>query len=767
MLNTFDNLSVTGSVDKITFHDPENGYSVLKVITKDKEPITVTVNLLTIAEGEHIECQGQWVIHPRFGEQFKATQAITTPPKQKNAIEKYLTSGVISGIGEGYAKKLVEVFGNKTLDVLAKSVQSSGDTSEDAIELQRVLAVKGKAWENIKEGISAYLETYHQYEKERIWLTELGLGFASIQKLIKEFGTKTIPIITNNPYILIEKVKGFGFIKSDGIALGIGVKRDSPFRIKAGLIHTIRESNNEGNCYIESSKLIRDAAELLEVEANICLEQLRELVTDDELRCLEIEDTRVVGRRHFDEYEKAIAFKMQHLCSSNKEALLSSNGIQEVITKFEDKTQWVLNDKQREAIATALTKHCLIITGGPGTGKTTITRCISMALANIDNYKLIGCSPTGRAAKRLSESLNVDGDIPQIDCSSIHRLLEARLSSNGKHYFNRNADNKLEVHALIVDEMSMVDVSLFYHVVQALPNHARLIMIGDVDQLPSIGPGKILRDLIESDTIPVVRLTEVQRQAESSKIIANAHRINQGLMPLDRVEGEHADFLFIEEEDPQRIREKLISLACKELYDVFKNKNEKPFNPLLDVQVLSPMKSSVIGVNALNVALQAGLNPDGVQSDNKIKRGDYFFCEGDKVIQLQNNYDKFIMNGDIGFIHHINKKEGLIDVLFHSALDDEDVVPVSYKVHELDQLTLAYATTIHKSQGSEFPIVIMPISTQHYIMLQRNLLYTGITRGKKLVVLIGQRDALKIAIEHNATAKRITNLKNQLNNPQL
>lgn len=756
-----ESLSVSGSVERVTFYSPDSGYCVLKVnCDLYQNPITITANLPSITTGEKIECYGDWVVHPKFGEQFKASRVITKPPSDKHAIERYLSSGIIKGIGETYAQKLVKVFGDNTLKALEKAVIGTEGAIPEVL-VQEALDVKGKAWENIKEGILEYLDTYKKYEQERLWLTGLGLGPMSIEKLTKEFGERVIPVIKNNPYVLIERVKGFGFLKSDAIALKLGIESGSPFRVKAGLIHVIKESNNEGNCYIETSKLIRDTAKLLEVETNICLEQLRELVADDTLSCLEIEGTRVVGLRHFDEYENAISSKMQHLCSS-KEVLFPANGIQEVIAKFENKTRWVLNEKQREAIAAALTKRCLIVTGGPGTGKTTITCCISMGLANIANHKLIGCSPTGRAAKRLSESLNAESadGIPKIECSSIHRLLEARISPNGNHYFNKNASNLIEVDTLIVDEMSMVDVSLFYHLLQALPAYARLIMIGDVDQLPSVGPGRVLSDLIDSGVIPVVRLTEVQRQAAVSKIISNAHRINSGIMPvLERQENEFHDFYFIEEGEPQIIKAKLLELVCNVIPEHFKNEDGRPYNPLLEVQVLSPMRNSVIGVNALNAALQQGLNPNGIKSENKLKRGEHWFCEGDKVIQTVNNYDKGVFNGDIGFVQRIDKEEGVVEVLFFGS----DFVTAIYKIAELEHLSLAYATTIHKSQGSEYPIVVMPISTQHYIMLQRNLVYTGVTRGKKLVFIVGQKEALQIAVDNNRTARRITNLSKQLN----
>lgn len=756
-LSQSENLSISGSVERVTFHNLENGYCVLRVNTERyNKPITITANLPSITAGENIECYGEWITHQKFGEQFKASRVLIKSPTDIGAIEKFLASGIIKGIGESYAKKLVHTFGDKTLEALEKAAVGTSDSIPVKL-MQQALEVKGKTWEHIKEGIFEYIETHKKYEQERLWLTGLGLGPMSIQKLIKEYGEKTIHIIKNNPYVLIERVKGFGFLKSDDIALKLGIPVDSPFRIKAGLLHIVKESNTEGNCYIEIRELLSKTAELLELDEAICFKQLQELVTDDELRHLKIDNVSVVGLSKFDDYEQAIGSKIKQLCSTES-AVLAYEVISGVVQRFEEKTQWTLNEQQNTAIATALTKRCLIVTGGPGTGKTTITRCISMALANIADHKLIGCSPTGRAAKRLSESLNADGDMTKIECSSIHRLLEARVSPNGKHYFNRTANNPIEVDTLIVDEMSMVDVSLFYHLLKALPSHVRLILIGDVDQLPSVGAGRVLFDLIECEIIPVVRLVEVQRQAAASKIISNAHRINEGLMPIiEQDENEPCDFLFIKEEEPEVIKQKLIELVCHVIPQLKKG-DDRPYNSLLEVQVLSPMKNSVIGVNALNGALQRGLNPKGIESENKIKRGEYWFCEGDKVIQLQNNYDKFVYNGDIGFIQSIDKEQGLIEVLFAGT----ELVTVLYKTHELDQLSLAYATTIHKSQGSEYPIVVMPISTQHYIMLQRNLLYTGVTRGKKLVFIIGKREALEIAVNNNKTAKRLTHLKERL-----
>lgn len=756
-----EEFNISGSVERVTFYNPDSGYCVLKAkCVNYKQTVTITANVPSITPGENIDCYGEWIVHPKFGQQFKASRVINTAPTDKVALEKYLASGIIKGIRESSAQKLVEAFGLNTLKILEQAV-SFIDASNSEKLVQETLNSKGKNWEKIKEGIAEYLETYKKYEQERLWLTRLGVGPMSAEKIIEEFGERTISIITKNPYVLIELVKGFGFVKSDNIALRLDIPADSPFRIKAGIKHVIQESIDSGNCYAEIGKLLKDTAKLLGIEKEFCLDQLKVLVTDDTLRHLDIDGTNVVGFRHFDEYEQAIADNIRHL-SASKSALLDNTGIQDVIARFEEKTQWVLNAEQKEAIHTALTKHLLVVTGGPGTGKTTITRCISMAIANIAGYKLVGCSPTGRAAKRLSEALNRDG--AKIECNSIHRLLEARISKHGKHYFNKHADNKLELDAVIVDEMSMVDTSLFYHLTQALPKHARLIMIGDVDQLPSIGAGKILRDLIESNTVPVVRLMEVQRQAANSKIIVNAHRINQGLMPLQREEGDKTDFHFFEVEEPAQIKEVMMQIVCKELPTVTNIKTGLPYNPMQDVQVLSPMKKSITGTIALNAALQATLNPDGFKSGNKIRSGDYWFCEDDKVIQLQNNYDKGVYNGDIGYILNINKQDGILEVMFSNFTNPEasTILPISYKFHELDQLTLAYATTIHKSQGSEYPVVVMPISTQHYIMLQRNLLYTGVTRGKELVILVGQRQALEIAIKNNKTHERVTNLRQRL-----
>lgn len=753
--------NLTGSVERVLFYSSDTGYCVLRVkCRKNQNSVIVTANIPHVTVGENIECYGEWVVHPKFGEQFKASRVVTQKPTDKDAIEKYLCSGVIGGIGEVYAQKLVAVFGDITLEVLEKAATSTESAIPEKL-VQEALDVTGKTWHNIKEGIVEYLEKYKKHEQERLWLTRLGVGPMSAEKIIKEFGERTISIITKNPYVLIELVKGFGFVKSDNIALRLGIPADSPFRIKAGIKHVIQESIDSGNCYVEIGKLLKDTAKLLGVEKKFCLDQLKVLVTDDTLRQLDIEGANVVGFRHFDEYEQAIAENIRHL-NASESALLDITGIQDVITRFEEKTQWALNAEQKEAIHTALTKHLLVVTGGPGTGKTTITRCISMAIANIAGYKLVGCSPTGRAAKRLSEALNRDG--AKIECSSIHRLLEARISKHGKHYFNKHADNKLELDAVIVDEISMVDTSLFYHLLAALPKHARLVIIGDVDQLPSIGAGKILRDLVESNTIPVVRLMEVQRQAANSKIIVNAHRINQGLMPLQREEGDKTDFHFFEVEKPAQIKEVMMQIVCKELPTITNIKTGLPYNPMQDVQVLSPMKKSITGTIALNAALQATLNPDGFKSDNKIRSGDYWFCESDKVIQLQNNYDKGVYNGDIGYILNINKQERILEVMFSNFTNPEadTILPISYKFHELDQLTLAYATTIHKSQGSEYPVVVMPISTQHYIMLQRNLLYTGVTRGKELVILVGQRQALEIAIKNNKTNERVTDLRQRL-----
>ena len=738
---------ISGSIENITFHNEENGYCVLKIRVDDSKELAVVIaNLPSINLGEHIDCEGEWITHPKFGSQFNTTRVTIKPPCQNDAIEKYLSSGIIKGIGSASAKKIVAAFGEKTLEAI-----------EENFDLVKPIIGAGKKnWIRIKKGFEAYLTTYKKCEAERIWLIGLGVGPMSLKKLIDEYKENVIPVISQNPYILIEKVKGFGFQKSDQIALNLQIPLDSSFRIQAGFLHMLRESNMAGHCFNRSEELISSTEKLLGIDRTLLTELFCTLVQNKQVVCYKSDQATLVGLKKFDDYERAITLKIKTL---NKHAVDNSlsTQVEKAIAEIEQCRNWTLNQEQRQAIQLSISHKLVIITGGPGTGKTTITQCIASVLSGLNHHRITGCSPTGRAAKRLSEALNVQSQNNKIECSSIHRLLEARVSKEGHSYFAKDQNNQLEVDTLIVDEVSMVDVSLFHYLLQALPNKARLILIGDVDQLPSVGPGSILNDLINSGTIPVVRLTEIQRQAQASNIIINAHRVNRGDCPdLEPHNfGADSDFYFIEEEEPQLIKERVLEVACHTIPTHFLKSNGSAYHPMIDIQVFSPMKNSITGVKSLNAALQQKLNPYGA---NRVQRGEFWFAQGDKVIQTKNNYDKKVFNGDIGFIEAISKKDNLIRVLFAT----HELNYADYTLNELDQLSLAYATTIHKAQGSEYPAVVIPLCKQHYMMLQRNLLYTGITRGKSLVFLIGQKEALKIAVKNNKTAQRITNLINRL-----
>lgn len=749
--------SILGTVEQVYFHNPNDGFCVFRVNDEHYgEPVTVTANLPSLAAGENVSCFGRWVEHNKYGNQFKASALIKNSPKDIEAIKKFLLSGVIAGIGECYANKLLTAFGVNTLDVLANFGAKDEDT-KFLTAVQKVLGVSGKTWDNICQGILEYRDN-RKYEQEQIWLTDLGVGPMAIKRILNRYGKDTMPTIQKNPYILADEVSGFGFLTSDEIALKLNIPLDSPFRIRAALLYLVKESSFEGSCYIPIGKLLNRASTLLGIKTDDCSKPLQTLVDDDALRQLTIGERTVIGLRKFDVYEQAIAAKIK-LLLSNSETCAESAG--ESIQKFEAQMKITLNEQQVEAVTRAIAENCLIITGGAGVGKTQVTKCINMALSNIKGYRLVsGCAPTGRAAKRLSEVLN-EGVSQSITCCSIHRLLEPKMSSEGGFYFSRTSEKPLELDALIVDELSMVDTQLFYYLLDALPSCAKLILIGDSNQLSSVGAGKVLSDLIESGVIPVVRLTEVQRQAAGSQIILNAHRINKMQMPIIE-DNEPSDFVFIEENDPEAIRDKVVNLVVNVIPEKYKKDDGMPYNPVLDIQVLSPMKKTVTGVYELNNALQKVLNLGGMESGNKVHRGEHVFCEKDKVIQTVNNYDKGVFNGDHGFIQSINVQEKLVQVLFSGTLAEEKLCYVDYTFEELGQLSLAYTTTVHKAQGNEFPIVIIPISIQHNRMLQKNLLYTAVTRGQKLVFIVGQKRALVRAIVNNKPDKRLTNLRARL-----
>ncbi len=717
--------ALNGIVEHITFYNPANGYCVLRLKSSAfNDCVTVVGSLPEIKIGETLECSGQWVTHPIFGSQFQAKEVCIAVPSSIDNIQKYLSSGVIRGIGEASAQKLISAFGDKVFEAF----------EHKRSKIKKILKISNKkltrimtSWQRAKVHREAFL-----------FLQSLGFGAVRAAKIYKLYGADTIHKVKSNPYQLELDIEGIGFKLADEAAQKLGVPSDSLQRVQAGMRHVLKENSFNGHCAMRTCDLRQEARKLLSVGLNVVDEALSLELQQARIILDVIEETEVCYLARHYHHEVGTAKHFKRLLVSHKP--VNHQPIDLIIEEFEKEKGFKLDAKQIEAVKNALGAKISIITGGPGTGKTTITQCLIKAVVNNhQEARIMLCAPTGRAAKRLAETTG-------LEAKTIHRLLEYRVVGQDRQFFYREG-NPLQADWIIVDEVSMIDISLIHHLVKAVPDHARLVFIGDVDQLPSIGPGSVLKDLIVSGTVPVTRLNVIQRQAEQSRIIANAHLVNTGQIPsvVPQDFSAQCDFYFIEATEPSVIKDLLLEIVCQVIPEHFK------LDAKSEVQVLSPMHRSETGVKALNQALQHCLNP---HPRDKVFNGESYFSEGDKVIQTKNNYDKGIFNGDIGFIQSINKKESLLEVLFAGT----ELMNVYYKFNELEQLSLAYATTIHKAQGSEYPAIVMPLSTQHTIMLQKNLIYTAITRGRRLVILIGQQEALRIVVRNNNTTRRLTKL---------
>lgn len=710
-----------GAVERVTFHSEESGFCVLRVkVAGRRELLTVISNAASIQAGEFIECSGFWHNDRQHGLQFKAEQLKTITPNTLEGIEKYLGSGMVKGIGPAYAKRLVRAFKEKVFTVIEETPDRLNEVEGIGTKRKQQI-VKAWAEQRMVRDIMVYLHSH-------------GVGTSRAVRIYKTYGNAAIHKIEENPYCLAQDIHGIGFKTADQLAQRIGIAKDSILRVRAGVTHCLQEYTSNGHCGIEKESLIQNAIQALEVIADLVMQaiedekvagRITELTTDDKLCCF-------LTSLHLAEL--GIAQHCKRLLQGKTN--WCSMDCEKAITWVQNKTGLNLSESQRKAVELAIKSKVIIITGGPGVGKTTIVNSILKIIA-AKTTRIFLTAPTGRAAKRLSESTS-------LGAKTIHRLLEFDPLT---YQFKRTQESPLETDLVVVDESSMVDVVLMNQLLRAIPTAASLIIVGDVDQLPSVGPGMVLKDLIDSNFIPTVRLTEIFRQAASSKIITNAHRINEGKMAIGGNKQDHelSDFYLITCNEPEEIKEKVITLVTKRIPQKFK------MDPIRDIQVLSPMRRGGLGTLSLNLELQKHLNP---QVDVISKYGSVYGV-GDKVIQIVNNYDKEVFNGDIGTITKLDKEEGLIWITFDERL-------VEYEFSELDEINLAYATTIHKSQGSEYPVVIMPISTQHYTLLERNLLYTGVTRGRKLVVLVGQMRAIAMAIKRLGAHKRLTYLKQLL-----
>ncbi len=712
--------TIQGSIERVTFHSEDTGYSVIKIKAKNhKDLVTIVGHVSSVNAGEYVEAEGEWIQHRDFGAQFKADTIKMVPPSTLEGLEKYLGSGMIKGIGPHFAEKLVKSFGFEVFDIIEKSPLKLKKIS--GIGPSRIEKITN-AWKDQKvvRDIMVFLQSH-------------GVSTSKAVRIYKTYGESAVAKVTDNPYRLARDIHGIGFKSADLIAANLGVKKDSPLRARAGIQHVLSEKMSAGHCAYPIQALKEETAELLQMDINLLDEAVNSEIKDEFLVKEIIEGEECVYSWDIYQQESEVA----SLLAGFLEGKLPWADIQvdKAIEWVGSKLHIVLAPLQRQAVSEALKSKVIVITGGPGTGKTTLTKAI-LEILKAKKVNLSLCSPTGRAAKRLTECTG-------IEAKTIHRLLGIDRKTGG---FLHHEDNLLTTDLLLIDEASMVDISLMQKLLKALPKTAGLIVVGDVDQLPSVGPGSVLSSLIESKVIPVVKLTEVFRQAANSAIIVNAHQINEGILPDFSPKGTESDFHFIEASDPKIILSKIIELVK------FRIPNYLKVDPVKDIQVLCPMNRGNLGARTLNTELQLVLNFNPLA---KVEKYGTTFAVNDKVMVTSNDYDKEVFNGDIGFIKNIDLSEQNLTV-------DIDGREVQFEFSELDILALAYAISVHKSQGSEYPVIILPISMQHFVMLKRNLLYTGVTRGKRMVILIGEKKAVETALLTRNQGKRWNKLSDRI-----
>ena len=701
-------------VERITFQSPETGYTVLKARVKDyTELVAVVGNLLDANVGSVLLVEGSWKVDSRYGRQFMAESWEETMPATVYGIEKYLGSGLIKGVGPKFAQRIVRMFGTETIAVI----------EDDIDRLRQVEGIGSKRISMIKESWQKQKEV----KNIMLFLQSNGVSTAYAAKIYKEYGNAAIDKVKENPFRLADDIWGIGFRTADTIAAKLGFGKDSFVRLRSGILYTLSALADEGHVYAERDQLADKAVELLEADiANV------QMTLDNMLQAEElIFEEDAIFLPAFNYAEKGTAHKLIQLAEdvSGFDSLRPESQVD--VAALEKKLGIQYDEVQAQAVQEAARSKVMVLTGGPGTGKTTTVQGIIAAYGQM-GLRILLAAPTGRAAKRMSEATG-------LPAKTIHRLLECKPPEG----YQRNEENPLEGDVLIVDECSMIDIILMNSLLKALPRNMRLVLVGDIDQLPSVGAGNVLRDIIDSGRFPVIRLTRIFRQAQQSRIITNAHRINKGEFP-DISNGRNTDFFFINNEEPEAAVQEIVALVSSKLPRYY---GVKPS----EVQVLTPMQRGVLGGTNLNQTLQAALNPEG----EGLRRGGFIFRLYDKVMQVKNNYDKEVFNGDIGRITAVDLQERTLQVMFDGRV-------IEYDVSELDELVHAYATTIHKAQGSEYPIVVMPILMTHFVMLQRNLLYTGITRAKKVLVMIGSKKALAYAVRNVTVSQRNTKLKERL-----
>ena len=720
-LHDADIIEVTVNVERIIFHNTDNGYSILKVILENgKDSFTAVGYILEPQVGVQLAIKGKWVNNIRFGKQLHIDSFQEVMPASTEGIRLYLCSGLLKGIGPTMAGRIVKAFGKDTIRILDE-------------EPEMLHNVKGIGNKNYNRIVQCWAE--HRGIRDLImFLQPHGITANYAIKIFKHYGVAALDIIKENPYRMAIDIRGIGFTSADKAAQKIGFEKNNPLRAEAGLLYMLSHSSDDGHVYMPYDNLVNITSEKLEITYDLVESAVNSALEQERIVCEDFNGEVGVYLARYHHYESKIAYYLKRLLRSPKSVSFENASI--LVDKVIKTLTLDLALEQKEAIFTSTQAKIMVLTGGPGTGKTTIIKAIIKLFASV-NAKILLAAPTGRAAKRMAEAT-------EREAKTIHRLLEYNVSEDG---FARNEDNPLVCSLLIVDEASMMDTMLFYHLLKATPFGATIILVGDIYQLPSVGPGNVLKDIIKSKTVSVVELVEIFRQSAQSKIIRNAHLINHGEVPnIESNKEKLTDFYFIRSNNVDYVANMVVDLVKNHIPRRF------AFNSIDDIQVLTPMHKGGVGSERLNELLQNILM---VNKEYKIQKGEKVFYLDDKVMQVRNNYDKDVFNGDIGRIVVLDAKERTLTVRF-------DERNVTYEFNELDEIVLAYAISIHKSQGSEYPVVVIPLMMQHYMLLQRNLIYTGVTRGKKLVILVGESKAFCMAIQNNRTYKRYTRLCERL-----
>ena len=721
-----------GQIERITYTNDETGYTIAKVkVQGQPEPVTVVGNLIAPNPGEIISMQGEWTSHPKYGKQFKISHYESTVPATVYGIQKYLGSGLIKGIGPVMAKRIVQRFGKETLEVIEKRIQRLEEV--EGIGEKRIDIIR-KAWDEQRE-----------IREVMIFLQAHGVSPGFAAKIFKQYGNRAVSVVKQNPFRLASDIFGIGFLTADRISEKLGIARDAEIRVQAGILHVLHQLTEDGHVFYPYEPLIEKCREVLCVDRDVVAKAVHAISLVKKIILEDLNDDPDTLR----ENNKAVYLSGLHVSETGitvrlKALLQAPKSIRPIdshkaVEWVQGRLSIILAAKQVEAVRCAAENKIMVITGGPGTGKTTIVQAVLKIFSKMGT-RIMLAAPTGRAARKMSEATGHEA-------RTIHRLLEFSMQKGG---FQRNEEHPLECDLLVVDEASMIDTLLMHHLLKAIPPGVTFILVGDANQLPSVGPGNVLGDIIASGVVPSVELQDIFRQAEESLIIVNAHKINRGLLPFFRPTDQSLDdFYFIEQEDPDEVLKIIVDLAKDRIPRRF------GLDPVEDIQVITPMHKGSVGAANLNQELQKALNP----GEEGVTRGNRTFRLQDKVMQIKNNYDKEIFNGDIGRITRLDMENQEMLISF-----DGRQIPYDYS--DLDELVLAYAISVHKSQGSEYPAVIIPLLTQHYLLLQRNLIYTAVTRGRRLVVVVGTRKALGIGIRNVKPQERYTRLKQRLQSKQ-